>query len=163
MSFLDKFIRNESDRFAINELTAMVSGRQIKIEDVNDEVFSQKMMGDGLAIEPKDGKIVAPAPGVITSIYPTGHAVNLKLDIGIDAIIHIGIDTVELNGSGFSKKVIEGQKVGRGDTLVQLDYSLLSSDYDLTTMLVFPELTKKLSKLINENSVVVGHSIIGKF
>ncbi|MCT6821099.1 MAG: PTS sugar transporter subunit IIA [Lactobacillus panisapium] len=163
MGFFTKFRKSKSAALPLTTLTAMVSGTQIKIENVKDEVFSQKMMGEGVAIKPSSGKIVAPAPGIITSIYPTNHAINLKLDSGVDAIIHIGIDTVELNGKGFNKKVVDGQKVTRGDLLVQLDQNLLSSNRDLTTILVFPELSdKKLSKVINENNVVAGISVVGE-
>lgn len=163
MKFFSKFVKRKKDDLTTSDLTAMVSGQLIKIEDVKDEVFSQKMMGDGIAIIPTEGKILAPASGKITSVYPTGHAVNLSLDIGVDAIIHIGIDTVELKGKGFTKKVSNGQKVGRGDILIELDRDLISSEVDLTTMLIFPELHDwHLEKESSKSKVIAGRSIVGR-
>lgn len=97
MNLFSKLKQKKEDQLPIDDLTAMISGHLINIEEVNDEVFSQKMMGDGFAIVPDGNVIVAPAPGIISSVYPTGHAINIKFDNGVDAIIHIGIDTVELS------------------------------------------------------------------
>ena len=163
MKFFNNFIKKKKDDLTASDLTAMVTGQLIKIEDVKDEVFSQKMMGDGIAIIPTEGKILAPASGKITSVYPTGHAVNLSLDIGVDAIIHIGIDTVELNGKGFTKKISSGQKVERGDILIELDRELISSKVDLTTMLIFPELHDWcIEKDNSQSKVIAGRSIVGR-
>ena len=163
MKFFNNFVKRKKDDLTTSDLTAMVSGQLIKIEDVKDEVFSQKMMGDGIAIIPTGGKILAPAHGKITSVYPTGHAVNLSLDIGVEAIIHIGIDTVELKGKGFTKKVFSGQKVEPGDILIELDKDLLSSKVDLTTMLIFPELHDWcLEKENSRSKVIAGRSIVGR-
>lgn len=163
MKFFNNFIKRKKDDLPTSDLTAMVSGQLIKIEDVKDEVFSQKMMGDGIAIIPTEGKILAPASGKIASVYPTGHAVNLSLDIGVEAIIHIGIDTVELNGKGFTKKISSGQKVERGDILIELDRDLISSKVDLTTMLIFPELHDWcIEKDNSQSKVIAGRSIVGR-
>ena len=163
MKFFNNFIKRKKDDLPTSDLTAMVSGQLIKIEDVKDEVFSQKIMGDGIAIIPTEGKILAPASGKITSVYPTGHAVNLSLDIGVEAIIHIGIDTVELNGKGFTKKISSGQKVERGDILIELDRELISSKVDLTTMLIFPELHDWcIEKDNSQSKVIAGRSIVGR-
>lgn len=162
MNLFSKLKQKKEDQLPIDDLTAMISGHLINIEEVNDEVFSQKMMGDGFAIVPDNNVIVAPAPGIISSVYPTGHAINIKFDNGVDAIIHIGIDTVELNGTGFKKKVSAGQKVRRGDELVELDKKSIPSRVDLTTMLIFPELKNQQLKKVTPKKVTEGSSIIGK-
>ncbi|WP_208560961.1 PTS sugar transporter subunit IIA [Marinilactibacillus kalidii] len=92
-------------------LSSPVNGKVIAIEEVQDPVFSQKMMGDGFGIEPSDGDIYAPGSGKVVSVFPTQHAVGLLLDNGVEVLVHIGIDTVELEGAPFDTLVKEGDKV----------------------------------------------------
>ena len=91
----------------------------INIEDVKDPVFSQKMMGDGFAVEPENGHIVSPVAGKVTSVFPTKHALGLVTDNGLEVLVHIGLDTVSLEGKPFEVKVSEGQTVAAGDLLVK--------------------------------------------
>lgn len=79
------------------------------------------MMGDGIAIVPGDGMVVAPADGVVSALFPTNHAIGLTLDAGAEILIHIGIDTVEMNGEGFTAYVKQGDRVMRGDKLIAFD------------------------------------------
>ena len=102
-----------------DEVHSVADGQVINIEDVKDPVFSQKMMGDGFAVEPENGKIVSPVAGKVTSIFPTKHAIGLVTDNGLEVLVHIGLDTVSLEGKPFDVKVTEGQTVAAGDLLVE--------------------------------------------
>jgi glucose-specific phosphotransferase system IIA component len=98
-----------------------ISGEVVKLETVEDPVFSGKMMGDGFAIIPADGKIYSPISGTIASIFPTGHAVGIQLDETLDVLIHFGLDTVKLKGEGFTAHVKQGDTVKAGDLLIEVD------------------------------------------
>ena len=102
-----------------DEVHSVADGQVINIEDVKDPVFSQKMMGDGFAVEPDNGKIVSPVAGKVASIFPTKHALGLVTDNGLEVLVHIGLDTVSLEGKPFDVKVTEGQTVAAGDLLVE--------------------------------------------
>ena len=102
-----------------DEVHSVADGQVINIEDGKDPVFSQKMMGDGFAVEPENGKIVSPVAGKVTSIFPTKHALGLVTDNGLEVLVHIGLDTVSLEGKPFDVKVTEGQTVAAGDLLVE--------------------------------------------
>ncbi|AUZ25084.1 glucose-specific PTS transporter subunit IIBC [Bacillus cabrialesii] len=101
-----------------------LKGETVSLADVPDQVFSEKMMGEGFAIDPSEGKVVAPADGEIVSIFPTKHAIGFKSAGGTEILIHVGIDTVKLNGEGFEALVASGQAVKQGETLLtfNLDY-----------------------------------------
>ena len=103
-----------------DEVNSVADGEVINIEDVKDPVFSQKMMGDGFAVEPENGHIVSPVAGKVTSVFPTKHALGLVTDNGLEVLVHIGLDTVSLEGKPFEVKVSEGQTVAAGDLLVEL-------------------------------------------
>jgi len=103
------------------ELKAYVSGNILSLEDVPDPVFSKKIMGEGIAIEPHEGKFVSPVDGEIMQVFPTKHAIGIKAFNGAEILIHIGLETVSMNGEGFTSHVVEGEKVKAGDTLVTVD------------------------------------------
>ncbi|MDG3374879.1 glucose PTS transporter subunit IIA, partial [Vibrio parahaemolyticus] len=90
------------------DVYAVATGKVIPITEVGDEVFSQKMMGDGFAVIPESGEIFAPVAGKVTSVFPTKHAIGLVTDSGIEVLVHMGIDTVQLNGEPFTVFVKEG-------------------------------------------------------
>lgn len=102
-------------------LSSPVKGRILPLEEVPDPVFSDGIMGDGVAFEPEEGRIVAPADGVVIQIFPTKHAIGIRLANGAEILIHIGLETVNLNGEGFTAHVKSGQKVKMGDLLVTFD------------------------------------------
>lgn len=104
---------------------SVADGQVINIEDVKDPVFSQRMMGDGFAVEPENGKIVSPLAGKVSSIFPTKHALGLVSDNGLEVLVHIGLDTVSLDGKPFEVKVTEGQTVAAGDLLVEADLAAI--------------------------------------
>lgn len=107
------------------ELVAPATGKVIDIKEVNDGVFSEKMLGDGIAIIPESGEIVSPFDGKVVSIFDTLHAITLQKD-GINVLIHIGLDTVALKGEGFRAFVKEGQDVSKGDKLIEADLDFLA-------------------------------------
>ncbi|MCP3738887.1 PTS sugar transporter subunit IIA [Rossellomorea sp. BNER] len=102
-----------------------LSGKLLSLDEVPDPVFSQKMMGDGLAIEPTDGKVVSPIEGEVMQVFPTKHAVGLKSKNGAEVLIHIGLETVSMDGKGFEAHVSEGSKVRIGDPLITFDIELV--------------------------------------
>lgn len=110
-----------SKKAAVEELVAPMSGKVVQIEDVPDEVFSRKMIGDGIAIEPDEGVVVSPVDGEVVQFFPTKHAVGLKTKSGLEILIHIGMETVALNGEGFEGFVQQGDRVKAGDKLVSFD------------------------------------------
>ncbi len=102
------------------KLTSPMTGEIVDITDTSDPVFSGKMVGDGVTIIPTDGDVLAPMDGKIIQMFDTGHALAIESN-GIQVLIHIGLDTVELNGQGFTKIAHEGQEVKQGDLLIKVD------------------------------------------
>ena len=118
---------------------APVKGEVIDIKETKDMVFNTESLGKGVGIIPKSNKIIAPIGGVITTFFPTKHAVGITTDEGVEVLIHIGIDTVELNGEGFKPLIKQGTKIKAGDPMIEIDRELISSKgYSVTTMVVFP-------------------------
>ena len=114
-----------------------VEGKTIPLAQVSDEVFASGVLGKGVAVQPASGKILAPADATVSMIYPTLHAIGLILDSGIEMMIHIGIDTVKLNGKYFEKHVQDGDHVKKGQLLVSFDIQKIEqAGYDLTTTVV---------------------------
>ena len=104
-----------------------VSGTLLNLENVPDEVFAKRMMGDGFAVDPTVGKIYAPVSGVIKAAFPIKHAIGIEAKDGTEILIHIGMDTVELNGEGFTSHIKEGQKIKQGDLLMEVDLDFIAS------------------------------------
>ena len=128
MGLFDKIKQFVSDDNKNNiEIIAPLSGEIVKIEDVPDVVFAEKIVGDGVAIKPSGNKIVAPLNGKIGKIFETNHAFAIESDEGIELFVHFGIDTVELKGEGFTRVAEEGQQVKIGDTIIEIDLPLLES------------------------------------
>ena len=118
-------------------LTSPVNGTQIPLSEVADETFASEMLGTTVAVEPADGKIVAPCDGEVSNIFETGHAVCITTESGGELLIHIGIDTVKMDGKGFTKKVSDGDKVHAGDILVETDLEeIKNAGYQTTTMMI---------------------------
>lgn len=113
------------DKITKYKITAPVSGRAVRLEDVADEVFSKRVLGDGIAIIPEDGKIYSPVDGVLTSIAESKHAYTFRSDDGIDILVHFGLDTVSLKGEGFKVYVKEGVKVKKGQLIAKADLTFL--------------------------------------
>jgi PTS system arbutin-like IIC component len=119
------------------KLSACVSGKLIDMSEVNDDMFSQKMMGDGIAIEPEGDTVVAPADAEVTMIMEESlHAIGLRLANGAELLIHIGIDTVKLNGRGFKALVKAGDKVKAGTPLIHFDQQVIKEAGYQTTVIM---------------------------
>ena len=120
------------------EVYSVADGEVIALEQVKDPVFSQKMMGDGFAVEPTNGNIVSPVSGTVSSIFPTKHALGLVTEAGLEVLVHIGLDTVSLEGKPFTVHVAEGQKVAAGDLLVIADLDAIrEAGRETSTIVVF--------------------------
>lgn len=137
-----------------SELAACVKGEMIPLESVKDPVFSSKTMGDGVAFIPEVGEITSPIDGTIEVAFPTGHAIGLKSDNNVEILIHVGINTVELNGEYFKLLVNQGEKVTRGQKLIEFDLKKIKEKgYDPTTMLLITEANNKTLKKENYRNV----------
>ena len=120
------------------EVYSVADGQVIALEQVKDPVFAQKMMGDGFAVEPANGNIVSPVTGTVSSIFPTKHALGLVTEAGLEVLVHIGLDTVSLEGKPFTVHVSEGQKVAAGDLLVTADLDAIrEAGRKTSTVVVF--------------------------
>lgn len=116
-----------------------VDGTIIDLEQVNDPVFSQKLMGDGFAIEPTSNDIYAPINGEVISVFP--HAIGIKAEDGLEVLVHVGIDTVNLGGEGFNMHVNQGDKVNAGDLVITADMAYLKDHAPaITTPVIFTDL-----------------------
>lgn len=133
---------NQSDNVSMtespyNKILSPLTGNAIALENVPDPTFANGILGLGIAIEPSDGKVIAPADGTIGTLFDTHHAVGLNLDNGVELLIHIGINTVELNGEGYTAHVSEGERVKRGQTLITFDKQLIASKgYNIVTPII---------------------------
>jgi sugar PTS system EIIA component len=139
-----------------------ITGKVVNIEDVPDQVFSQKMIGDGIAIEPTEGVVVAPMDGEIVQIFPTKHAIGIRGKDGLEILIHIGMETVAMAGEGFKGHVVQGDQVKTGDTLVTFDLNLVKEKAEsiispvvITNFETVASLTKT-----EETSVTRGDSVL---
>lgn len=122
------------------ELAQPVAGEVIPLSEVDDNVFSKGLLGEGIAVRPSEGKLVAPTDGEILMVYETGHALGMKTKSGAEILFHIGLDTVKLNGKYFDVKVKEGQTVQKGDTLIEFDLDKIKeAGFDVTTMMIVTE------------------------
>ena len=126
------FFKNKNE----NVIYAPVGGTCIDITEVDDIGFSSKMMGDGVAIVPIEGIVTAPCDGKISMIFDTGHAFGMEANNGAEILIHIGIDTVNLNGEGFEILKKPGQKVKRGEPVIRFDLEKVKKLYDTATMVI---------------------------
>lgn len=127
------FFKSFGARARNNVLLAPLAGYVIPLSEVPDDIFSTGQLGEGVAIVPTGSRVVAPADGKIKTIFPTGHAVAMHTFDGLDVLIHIGMNTVELNGKHFKVCAHNGQVVHKGDVLIEFDRDAIAADgYDLT-------------------------------
>lgn len=132
-----------------------IKGKVIPISEVPDQVFSQKMMGDGFAIEPEEGLVVAPADGKIIHVFPTKHAIGLMTEGGREILIHFGIDTVNLKGEGFEALVNEGEEVKAGQPLLRADLNFIKERVpSIITPIVFTNLSEGESIVLEKTGAV---------
>ena len=146
-------------------LIAPITGKTLDLSKVPDKVFAEKLAGDGIAIDPTGDIIVAPADGELSLVFKTMHAFAITLASGVELLIHIGIDTVSLNGEGFEQLVEAGTMVKAGTPIIKINKDfILSKGFSLTTMLLVTnmDLVKELSATIDKN-VVAGQDEVISF
>lgn len=138
------------------KLVAPITGKSLPLSETPDPVFAQKMAGDGLAIEPTGDVIVAPADGELTLVFNTKHAFAITLENGVELLVHIGIETVSLNGEGFEQLAEQGTKVKAGDPIIKIDREFIKSkELPLTTpvLITNPDILKSISPVENVEAV----------
>ena len=144
-------------------IETVADGEVVKLEDVKDPVFSQKMMGDGFAVEPANGKIYSPVAGKVTSVFPTRHALGLLTESGLEVLVHIGLDTVSLEGKPFEVHVAEGQTVAAGDLLVTADLAAIKeAGRETTTIVVFTNAPAIKSVAVEKFGKVAPKTVVAK-
>ncbi len=132
MGFFDKLFGKKTDG-----IYAPVAGQAVAIQEVNDPTFSEEMLGKGIAIKPSIGKVVAPCDASVDMMFETGHAVSLVADCGAEILIHVGLDTVNLKGQHFTVHAKNGDKVKKGDLLMEFDVeAIAAAGYDTITPVV---------------------------
>ena len=145
------------------EVYSVADGQVIELEQVKDPVFSQKMMGDGFAVEPANGNIVSPVSGTVSSIFPTKHALGLVTAEGLEVLVHIGLDTVSLEGKPFDVKVSEGQAVAAGDLLVKADLGAIkAAGRETTTVVVFTNGDAIKSVKLEQTGSLAANTVVAK-
>ena len=144
-----KFIEDDANTVVYSPM----KGELLSLTKVNDEVFASGSMGKGVAINPTDGKVVAPFDGKVTMVYPTKHAIGLTSNTGVEIVVHVGMNTANLHGQYFDVKVENGQEVKKGDLLMEVDLTnILKEGYSLITPIVVTNSKEYLDVLPNEES-----------
>lgn len=123
---LKKLVSDDSTDSNTLNIVSPLAGEIVAIEDVPDVIFAEKIVGDGIAINPTGNKLVAPVTGEIVKIYETNHAFAIRSDEGLEVLVHFGLDTVELRGEGFTRIAEEGQHINAGETIIEFDLALLT-------------------------------------
>lgn len=136
-------------------ITSPIKGEMIPLKDVQDAAFSTEAMGKGVAIEPSEGKVVAPFDGKIVSLFPKKHAIGLLSDDGVEILIHIGLNTVKLNGKYFEAHVEEGQRITKGQTLITFDLEKIREEGYVTQTPVIVTNTYSYADVLTNNSSAV--------
>ena len=156
------FSRKKKD--TVKGIHAILDGKTIDLAEVNDDMFSNKLLGEGIAIKPTSDIVVAPFDGEVTLVTETKHAIGLKNEDNLEVLIHIGLETVSLNGEGFETFCKVGDRVKAGDKLVKVDMNLLKSkNIDDTTMLVIVEPSgNSLTDIKTNEQVNAGKTLIIK-
>ena len=156
MGFLDKLMGKTQI-----EIAAPVSGEIVPITTVSDPVFAQEMVGKGIAIMPGDGNFYAPCDGTLVSLFPTGHAFAISSDDGAEVLVHIGIDTVKLEGRHFDIKATQGDRVKKGDLIVTVDLDgVKSENYEVVTPVIISNPDKFLSIEKRDGKKTAGEAAI---
>ena len=138
MPFWQKNKKQDKHKINKNQISikSPITGEVISITEVNDPAFSEKMLGDGVAIHPVNGRVVAPVNGIVTQMFDTFHAMTITSDDGVEILIHVGIDTVRLKGEHFTPHVKTGDKIAIGDLLIEFDMDSIAKEYETVTPIV---------------------------
>ncbi|HLQ40094.1 MAG TPA: PTS glucose transporter subunit IIA, partial [Tetragenococcus sp.] len=152
-----------TNKMTSEQLFAPVGGKLVAIDQVKDPVFSQKMMGDGFAVKPTDDHIFSPISGKISNIFETKHAIGILTPAGIEVLVHMGLDTVELKGVPFQIKVEEGQEVNSDTELAIMDRKAIEeADKDTDVLVVFTNMDKVEKIIIDDHNEVEKQKRIGE-
>lgn len=142
------------------KIVAIASGEIIDMAQVSDDVFAQKMLGDGYAVIPKDGEFVAPCDGIVLNVFLTKHALTMESEQGLEILIHIGIDTVQLSGECFEVFVKENQEVKAGQLLIKADLDFISSrGFDTTSPFVITNMERVKHMEFSPSNVERGQQV----
>lgn len=143
------------------EIGSPVTGKIVPISSVSDPTFAEEMIGKGVAIIPEDGNFYAPASGTLVALFPTGHAYAINTDDGAELLVHIGIDTVKLNGQCFDIQAKQGDKVKKGDLIVKVDLEgVKAAGYDIVTPVIISN-SGKFSKIEKKDgNVTAGEAVV---
>lgn len=155
MMFKKLFGKKEVIKPTEEQMYSPLTGTLIPIEDVPDPTFSEKMMGDGFAVVPTEGKVVAPIDGEIVQVFPTKHAIGMKTAGELEILIHIGLDTVNLGGEGFTTHIKEGDKVQKGELLVEFQIDVIKNNATSTITPVVITNVEKINNLDKNSDVDV--------
>ncbi|GAA5189683.1 PTS glucose transporter subunit IIA [Ferrimonas gelatinilytica] len=161
LSRLRRIVANRETPVDGVDILAPVSGRIVAIEDVPDVVFSEKIVGDGIAIDPQGSQVLAPIDGTIGRLFDANHAFSLESPLGLELFVHFGIDTVELGGAGFRRLAQEGQQVKAGDPILEFDLDYLKEHAkSLLTPVVIANMEDVASMEKDEGEVIAGQTRI---
>jgi len=163
MGFMKKLFGTETETQGIdNKIYSPLKGSVVPLNEVNDPVFAEEMMGNGAAVIPTDGRASSPVSGEIISVFKTKHAITIKADNGADIIIHVGLDTVNLDGKHYEAHVKDGQRVKVGDLLLTFDIERIKeAGYDVVTPVVVTNSSDYSAiKRVVKNEVNEGEALI---
>lgn len=153
---------NKKNKSSISDdmIYAPVDGKLIDLSKVEDNIFANKVMGDGFAIEPTSNLFYSPISGVVETVFPTGHAFGIRRNDGVEVLVHIGVDTVSLKGKGFFSKIKQGDQINATDILAEVDLDLLKKEgYPITTMVIMTNHTP-FEKVFEEKEIKAKESVL---
>lgn len=161
-NFFKKNKKEEQVPVEKQNLYAVANGKVVPVSEVADPVFSQKMMGDGFAVIPADGIIYSPVDGKVLSVFPTKHAIGIQMANGLEVLVHMGLDTVELNGKPFETHVKEGDNVTASTQIATVDLDALEeAGKDNAMVVVITNMDKVKDFALTAEGEVTAQSIIG--
>ncbi|AAT27551.1 PTS sugar transporter subunit IIA [[Mycoplasma] mobile] len=151
------FFKKKDKKAPTTYALATVVGNIFPVKDLKDGVFSENMLGEGIYIEPLENKFYAPVSGILETVFPTKHAFGIRTSEGITILVHIGIDTVSLNGKGFTSKVKQGDFISEGELLAEVDFAILKENNisKSTVVIVTGESSKKASTMLTSGKVTL--------
>lgn len=163
-SNLEDYLESSENNNTSTEVALPINGKVITLEEVQDGVFSEKMLGDGVAVEPSEGKVYAPFDGTVEMVYDTKHALGLLSDSGVELLIHVGIDTVELAGKFYDVKVSNGQRIKKGELLMKIDLDgIKGAGYRTVTPIIITNTDNYTSIDVKVGNLKAGQEIIKLF
>lgn len=158
MGFINLFKKKAKEKLIFSPL----SGRVIPLSNVKDPVFADEILGKGIAILPFEGRLASPVNGTILNVFPTLHAIGIKSDEGLEILIHLGFDTVELKGKYFKSYISEGDEVSVGDLLIEFQVEEIKNEgYDITTPIIVTNWEQyKAIEVLSIGNIKAGEELI---